>query len=133
MRIISDTNIWVSAFVFKSQKAKTVIEVAAKEHILLFSAETFNELAETLLKPKFTEFIELRVIKNFLNNLRKIGVFVDPNITTTACRDPKDNKFLELAFSGNADLIISGDNDLLVLNPFRGIPIITAAEFLKRY
>jgi uncharacterized protein len=46
------------------------------------------------------------------------------------CRDPKDNMFLELALSGNADLIISGDNDLLVLNQFRGIPVITPREFI---
>ncbi len=47
------------------------------------------------------------------------------------CRDAKDNKFLELAASGKADFIISGDEDLLVLNPFRGIPILTPGEFLS--
>ena len=49
------------------------------------------------------------------------------------CRDPKDNKFLELAVSGEADFIVSGDQDLLVLNPFRNIEIVTANDFLARF
>ena len=50
----------------------------------------------------------------------------------TACRDPTDDKFLELAVSGHADLIVSGDGDLLSLNSFRGIPIVTPAIFVQR-
>lgn len=46
------------------------------------------------------------------------------------CRDPSDNKFLELALCGNADVLVTGDNDLLVLNPFRGIAIVTPRDFL---
>ena len=49
------------------------------------------------------------------------------------CRDPKDNKFLEVAVNGKADFIITGDKDLLVLNPFQGIEIITVNEFLSRF
>jgi predicted nucleic acid-binding protein len=48
-----------------------------------------------------------------------------------ACRDPKDDKFLQLAVNGNADFIIAGDDDLLVLNPFHGFPIITPASYLR--
>ena len=47
------------------------------------------------------------------------------------CRDPKDDQILELAVSGNADCIVTGDDDLLTLNPFRGIAIITPADFLR--
>jgi putative PIN family toxin of toxin-antitoxin system len=50
----------------------------------------------------------------------------------TACRDPRDDKFLELAVNGHADLIVSGDRDLLALNPFRDIPIVTPADFVQR-
>lgn len=49
-----------------------------------------------------------------------------------ACRDPKEHKFLELAVNGHADLIVSGDADLLALNPFRGIPIVTPATFVRQ-
>jgi uncharacterized protein len=48
-----------------------------------------------------------------------------------ACRDPRDDKFLELAINGHADLIVSGDADLLALNPFREVPIVTVAAFVQ--
>jgi predicted nucleic acid-binding protein len=48
-----------------------------------------------------------------------------------ACRDATDDKFLELAVNGHADVIVSGDADLLVLNPFRGIPIVAPAAFVQ--
>ena len=48
-----------------------------------------------------------------------------------ACRDPTDDKFLELAVNGQADLILSGDADLFVLNPFRGISIVNPATFVQ--
>lgn len=67
----------------------------------------------------------------FLVSLLKEAELFDTTETISECRDPKDNKFLELAFSGKADCIISGDDDLLVMNPFREIPIITPSEFLS--
>ena len=69
----------------------------------------------------------------FLVALLKEAEMVEIAETITDCRDAKDNKFLELAVSGKADCIVSGDADLLVLNPFRGIPILTPREFLTRY
>ena len=69
----------------------------------------------------------------FLVALLKEAEMVEITETITDCRDAKDNKFLELAVSGKADCIVSGDADLLVLNPFREIPILTPREFLTRY
>ena len=133
MRLILDTNILISAFVFKSETANIVVRHAAKKHTLLFSESTFKELKSTLLKPKFAEHIELPTIRNFLFNLVRIGEFVDPKIKIAECRDPKDNKFLELAVAGNADCIVTGDKDLLVLNMFRGIKIISPSDFIIQY
>ncbi len=67
------------------------------------------------------------------NILVRIGEFIEPKIEITECRDPKDNKFLELAVAGNADCIVTGDKDLLVLDPFRNIRIITPKEFLDQF
>lgn len=66
----------------------------------------------------------------FLAELVEDGKWVSITESVTECRDPKDNKFLELAVSGNASHIITGDADLLVMNPFRGISIVTPHEFL---
>lgn len=59
------------------------------------------------------------------------AVLIEPNEQVSICRDPKDNKFLELAVSGKADFIVSGDEDLLELNPFREIRILKPADFLQ--
>jgi len=133
MRLILDTNILVSAFVFKSETANIVVRHAAKKHTLLFSESTFKELKSTLLKPKFAEIVELPTIRKFIINLFRIGEFIDPKIKIAECRDPKDNKFLELAVAGNADCIVTGDKDLLVLNPFRGIKIKSPSDFLIQF
>ncbi len=70
--------------------------------------------------------------QEFLENFTKTVDFIDVEEQIDKCRDPKDDKYLELAVSGKAESIITGDNDLLVLNPFRGIEIITVQEFLAR-
>lgn len=58
---------------------------------------------------------------------------IAPDVSITDCRDPKDNKYLELAISANASCIISADKDLLVLHPFRGIPILNAVDFIDNF
>jgi predicted nucleic acid-binding protein len=68
--------------------------------------------------------------EEFLVAFVERALFVEPMEEVRACRDAKDDKFLELAVSGRAAYIISGDADLLVLHPFRDIAIMTAAEFL---
>jgi len=65
-----------------------------------------------------------------LEALADQSVVVEPIISIETCRDPDDDKFLELAVEEEADLIISGDSDLLVLHPFEGIPILPPADFL---
>jgi uncharacterized protein len=62
----------------------------------------------------------------------KVAEMIEINDTIAACRDPKDDKLLELAVGGNADFLITGDKDLLVLNPFRAVKIITPREFLDK-
>ena len=61
------------------------------------------------------------------------GALIEVGILVTECRDPKDNKFLELAVSAKASCIITGDKDLLILNPFRGVEILNAADFLNKF
>ncbi|PSB35196.1 putative toxin-antitoxin system toxin component, PIN family [Stenomitos frigidus] len=66
----------------------------------------------------------------FLTNLLPVVEMVEITQSITACRDPKDNKFLELAMDGQATCILSSNKDLLVLHPFQGIEIVTPADFL---
>jgi len=81
--------------------------------------------------PRLTGYIDEEDRIRFLNLLVKEATLVEITEQIKECRDPKDNKFLELAVNGKANCIISGDGDLQVLNPFRKIPVVSPREFLE--
>jgi len=95
------------------------------------SLELLGELSTVLGREKFNRYINLEEREEFLEILVEQAVLVDTVEEIQVYRDPNDNKILELAVSGEADTVITGDQDLLVLNPFRGIRIITIEEFLR--
>ena len=99
---------------------------------LLVSEPVLTELADVLARGKFGPYINIQDRQQFLRLLGRIAEMVPITYTIHACRDPRDDKFFEPAVNGSADAIITGDSDLLVLHPFRNIPIITPARFLKR-
>ena len=94
------------------------------------SDETSKEARDVLTRARFDRHATLEVREEFLRDLM-LDVEMVPIIERVqACRDPEDDKILELAVNGNADYIVTGDDDLLVMNPFRGIVIVRPAEFL---
>ena len=84
-----------------------------------------EELNDVLRREKFERYVRLEGRERFLNALIRDGILVGVTERLQLCRDPKDDKFLDVAVSGGASHIITGDDDLLILNPFRGIPIVT--------
>ena len=88
------------------------------------------EIHEVLSRKDFSRYIDEKSIRDFVTALTRESEWVNVTGPITACRDPKDNKFLELAVSGNATHIVTGDADLLTLNPFKEIQIISPAAFL---
>jgi len=82
-----------------------------------------------LLCPKFDRYVSATRRLQFLANLIAVATLVQVTVNITACRDPKDDKFLELAANGNVECIITGDKDLLILHPFRDIAILTPQAF----
>jgi len=101
--------------------------------ILIYSEPTINEFTETFVRPKFDKYISIETRLGDIEAFKISGELFDVTIIINECRDPKDNKFLELAVEAGAACIVTGDKDLLVLNPFRNIPILTAADFLRIY
>ena len=95
------------------------------------SSKDFILIQQALLRPKFDKYISQLERRFFLTNFLKTVEFIAETEVVTVCRDPQDDKILNLALSGQAEYIISGDQDLLVLNPFQGIQIITIDTFLK--
>lgn len=99
---------------------------------ILSSDKIYGELIKVLMLRKFDKYISLYQRKKFLESFENRANFIQVDEVINVCRDPKDNMFLELAVSGNAQMIISGDKDLLELNPFRDIRIISPKEFLEQ-
>ncbi len=131
-RFVFDTNVLVSAVLMPQSIPRQALDAALTQGFVLFSKATFAELRDVLARPKLKPYLTTKKIAAFLRLLKKTTKWVEPTQTFTACRDPKDNKFLDIAVSGQADYLISGDGDLQDLNPFQGIPIISPAEFLAQ-
>ena len=130
MRVVLDTNVLISAALKQNSPPEAAVHRAAASHMLLKSAITERELFVTLGRPRLAPLIRPR-FRDWLHELMAAAQLVEINEQIAARRDPKDDKFLELAVGGRADVIVSGDGDLLNLNPFRGIPILTPAAFVR--
>jgi uncharacterized protein len=130
---VIDTNTLVSAFIFRYSNPRKAFEKAVKEGEVFASLKTYNEFSEVLLRPKFDKYISAEEKLLALKEFKELAIFSEISEAITECRDPKDDKFLELAVSANASCIITGDKDLLILNPFRGIPILNAVDFLNNF
>jgi putative PIN family toxin of toxin-antitoxin system len=131
-RVVIDNNALVSRLLIPNSVPGRAVRKAVDEAQLLISEATLEELADVLARPKFDPYVSIVDRQQFIRLLGRIAELVPITFTVRACRDPKDDKFLELAINGRADLIVTGDKDLLELNPFRDIPIITLAEYLER-
>ena len=133
MRAVIDTGVLVSALIRRQGAPGAVLGMLrGGRFTAIYSTETLLEVVEVLGRSKFRSkyHIESDDITALINLVRLRGELVKPQHEVTVCRDPKDDKFLEAALAGNADCIVSGDADLLVLNPFEGISILSPAEFL---
>jgi putative PIN family toxin of toxin-antitoxin system len=131
-RIVADTNALISRLLLPSSIPGQAVRKAVDTGILLVSEATMNELADVLARSKFDRYITLEDRQQFLRLLGRVAEFVPIVYPVRACRDPKDDKFLEVALNGKADLILTGDADLLVLHPWQSIAILSPAEYLKR-
>jgi putative PIN family toxin of toxin-antitoxin system len=128
---VLDTNVIVSALLLPRSVPRQAFDSALSRGIFLVSDDTLSELKIVLSRPRFNRYVKQEDRLQFLVNFIKGSVVIEVRETVTDCRDPKDNKFLELAISGNATLIITGDRDLLSLHPFRDIPIMTPRDYLS--
>jgi uncharacterized protein len=130
--LIFDNNVILSAAFNSTSVSYKALKKGLSSYRVIRSENTFKELTTTIYKAKFDKyFLSMIQREQFLHYYLGRTILQSVNHTVELCRDPKDDIYLELALSGKADLIISGDKDLLVLNPFQGIPIITPSQFLE--
>jgi len=131
LRFVFDTNVLISAALFKASVPRQTLDLARRMGKVIMSWPTMAELQEVLGRKRFDKYISEDERMLFLEILARDIQAVEIIETVIGCRDQNDNKFLEVAVNGDADCIISGDGDLLVLNPFRSIPIVMPQEFLQ--
>jgi uncharacterized protein len=131
-RIIVDTNTLVSGIIFKGQLIRKVMTTIVDEYQLVFSYDTWDELVEVFQRDKFDQYLSLSLRLKVIAELAERAELVESKTLIADCRDPSDNKFLALAFDGQVDTIISGDQDLKTLHPWRGVQIISADVFAHR-
>ena len=131
VRYIFDTNVIISSLLFEGSKPDLAIRYALQNGNILYSLELIEEIDEVISRTKFRKYITDAEREEFLDGFVDRGILIEVVDIVNECRDPKDDKILELALSGKADLIISGDKELLVLNPFRAMQIQSVDQFLK--
>ena len=135
MRSVIDTGVLVGALLRRQGTTGEVLRALRDDRFtIVYSTPIVVEIIDVLGREPFrTKYnIQPEDITILINLIRLRGDLVVPRRLLKVCRDPKDDKFLEAALAGKADVIVSGDDDLLVLTPFEEIPILLLAEFLAR-
>ncbi|MCA9938192.1 MAG: putative toxin-antitoxin system toxin component, PIN family [Anaerolineales bacterium] len=134
MRAVIDTNILVRALIKPDGTVGPVLRLLRDgQYTILYAQPSLLELIDVLNRPHIRRKYHLTSadIHTVLALILLRGEAVTPRQRFTVCRDPKDDKFLDVAVAGRADALVSGDEDLLVLHPFAGIPILTPRHFLQ--
>ena len=128
VKCVVDTNVLISAALTKGVPFR-IVEHLIKNNALIFSKETISELSSRITQPQFDKYVSAEDHEAYVNNLIFSADLVIIDNLIQGCRDRDDDKFLETAVKGDAQFIISGDQDLLTMHRFEGIDIVTVQEF----
>lgn len=132
MRIILDTNLWISYLI--SKRLQSIDQLFVQSAVrLIFSRELLEEFITVSQRPKFSKYFNQTDIDNLLVLFESYGELVEVHSVVEVCRDAKDNFLLALAKDGNADYLVTGDEDLLALSYFTQTRIINYADFERIY
>ena len=127
--VVLDTNTLVSAALLPASKPGAALRLALLHHQVVMSPATAAELDRVLARLKFQRYITPAERQDFLLALARAVTIVQAPVQLQVCRDPRDDKFLDLALASRAAVLVTVDKDLLVLDPFEGVRIVTPAEF----
>ena len=130
MRVVIDTNVWISRLLLADSTAAQAVDKALEQSEVMISEATLAELADVLARDEFDKYLSIADREQFLGHLIQSATMAPVLSEVTDCADPKDNQFLALAFDSESDLILTGDSDLLTLNPWRDIEIVSPRAFL---
>lgn len=129
MRLVIDTNVLISAILSPDSVAARVLNWGENNASILYSTATLTELLSVLGRSKFSKYIDPEDIDGLARRIKTTWFFVEIIQQIKLCRDAQDDKFIELALNGDASHLITGDNDLLVLQAIQNISIINPRTF----
>ena len=135
MRAVIDTNVLIAALLWRGPPHALLEHVRAGSVSMVSSPVLLEELADVIGRAKFDAILARSSTsrEKSLTEVRQLAEVIEPPpLPAPVCRDPDDDEVLALALAARADLIVSGDADLLVLQQFEGIPILDPAQALQR-
>lgn len=130
---VFDTNVIISAHLLQNSESRKAFNLAQDIGILAYSKDTLKELETVFLRPKFNKYVPIEEREKAIQLLINRGIEFNTTSNFEVCRAKKDNMFLNLAFDCSAACLISGDADILTLNPFKELPILGPSDFLRRF
>ncbi|MGL5082960.1 MAG: putative toxin-antitoxin system toxin component, PIN family [Microcoleaceae cyanobacterium] len=130
-RVIIDTNLWIS-FLIGKQLASLKSLLVEGTILPVFSQQLLDEITLVTQRPKLQKYFSPEKVADLMVFLKEIGLFIEIKSNTSICRDPKDNYLLALAKDSQADYLITGDLDLLILENFEGTAILAYQDFTSR-
>ena len=133
MKIVFDTNVLVSALISDGKPRELLNTIVIRGHTVIISKKIIKEFVEVTADPKIQKYVTRHEVARFLHNLLPVSKVVIVRSKMGESRDPKDNPILATAYDGRADYLVSGDEDLLNMEKFRGIRIVKVAEMLKMF
>ena len=128
MRLVVDVNIWISTLLMPRFQVRTEVFFDSN-NLLVISQKLFDELDDAIQKSHLARRINRTNYELLVSKLRTLAELIDVYSVIDVCRDPKDNYLLALAKDGNADYLITGDDDLLVLKEFEKTKIVKLSDF----
>jgi putative PIN family toxin of toxin-antitoxin system len=132
--VVLDTNLIISAFILPNSIAAQALEIGLEYFDPVCSKEVLYELLDVIKRDKFAKYATKQELTERLNLYTQAVIFMDVVMEVTDCKDPKDNKFLSLALTSGAKLIVSGDKkDLICMNPYKGVDILRLREFMENF
>jgi putative PIN family toxin of toxin-antitoxin system len=133
-RVVVDTNVWLSAALSPNGTPAKVVKRVLAFGVPVFSAATFAELEARIWKKKFDRYLSMQSRQEILHDARALALWVDipdNKVEHFYCRDKDDDKFIFTAQSGDAQWLVTGDQDLLVMSLDIPVRIITPADALS--
>lgn len=134
LRVVVDTNVWISAALSASGSPAQVVRHVLANGMPVFTRSTFDELQTRLWKPKFDRYLSMELRKSILHDLNAAAVWADVPAAIAAVaysRDKDDDKFIHAALAASAPWLVTGDQDLLCLEPMPLPRILTPADALR--